>query len=203
MNNNFEHLRKYASLYEIAMEVEFVLLTATSQAKLKMAGNCMRQIIEGMLELVMKKYKCKYTEKLAENLYTARMEQIFSKETLTNLYKIKNVGNICSHAREIVTEKQIREMYYLVQKESFKMVNYYLNDRVVEDYHKQKIRNVKKENVQQVTSQQNVMEMNAQENLSKAEEPKFSLIDLIVEILGSIVGWGFLTALINSIAVGM
>ena len=85
MNNNFEHLRKYASLYEIAMEVEFVLLTATSQAKLKMAGNCMRQIIEGMLELVMKKYKCKYTEKLAENLYTARMEQIFSKETLTNL----------------------------------------------------------------------------------------------------------------------
>ena len=137
MRTNFTHLKEYPEYYELAVSVERRLLDAKNQADFKMAGNSMRQILEGMLQEVMRKYKGYVKDTFSGNFYSIKNGRIMDWDSLNNIEVMKECGNSCSHPHTCVTKREVMEMYGLLYKETYKMTSYYLTDKAIRAYKKE------------------------------------------------------------------
>ena len=135
MKTNFCHLKGYYRYYKIALEVEDVLSHYTNQTRLKMAGNSMRQILEGMLIEMAKKYG--KNPKRTFNLLFKDFKKsgVLDKESVENIEYIQQIGNDSSHPTKTVTEQEIHKMYELLYRETYKIVVYYLKEQTITNYH--------------------------------------------------------------------
>jgi len=140
MRTNFTHLREYPEYYELAVTAERQLLEAKNQTDFKMAGNAMRQIIEGMLQEVMRKYKGYAKDNLSGNFYGIKNAKIMEWDSLNNIETMRDYGNSCSHPHTYVTKREVILMYELLYEETYKMMTYYLTDKAIRAYKKEQER---------------------------------------------------------------
>lgn len=153
MRTNFEHLRKYPELKADATAAEEALLEeiqleqemskqagrtyadAKCMTKRKGAGNMLRQVLEGLLEILCNLYGIAFKpHDLFENMKNLEAMGIFNKKSLDNLHTIRKIGNKCSHRQGKPGKAEVRRMYELMYQESYKMINFYMKEETVAAY---------------------------------------------------------------------
>ena len=153
MRTNFEHLRKYPELLADATEAEESLVEeieleremsrqsgrtfadAKCMAKRKNAGNKLRQVLEGLLEILCNLYGIEFkAHDLFENMKRMESAGIFNKKSIDNLHAIRKIGNKCSHKQGRPGKGEVRRMYELMYQESYKIVTFYLKEETVAAY---------------------------------------------------------------------
>ena len=144
MRTNFSHLNKFPSFYEMAIEAEKMLVeTDYSLFEMKLIGNAMRQVAEGMVAIVNTQYFGEAKENFGSNIYTLSVNNVMDRESINNIRLLKEYGNACSHASGTISRSQICNMYEILYRETYKIVNYYLRDNVILDYKKSRKKQVK------------------------------------------------------------
>ena len=153
MRTNFEHLRKYPELLADATEAEESLVEeieleremsrqsgrtfadAKCMAKRKNAGNKLRQVLEGLLEILCNLYGIEFkAHDLFENMKRMESAGIFNKKSIDNLHIIRKIGNKCSHKQGRPGKEEVRRMYELMYQESYKIVTFYLKEETITAY---------------------------------------------------------------------
>lgn len=137
MRTNFNHLKPYPKYFESGVSVEKQIINAQNQAELKMAGNAMRQLVEGLLEELLAKHGL-VAKDFHDSIKQVKEQRIMHRASVNHLYRIKKLGNISSHPKDTISKEQLHEMYGLVYEETYRLVKYYLTDKAVNDYKKAK-----------------------------------------------------------------
>ncbi|MDD6157642.1 MAG: hypothetical protein PUB52_11560 [Lachnospiraceae bacterium] len=140
MRTNFTHLSGYPKFYETAVSAEGMILAAKNPSEMKMAGNAMRQVAEGLMKECLIKYGIQSDGSFRKNFNAARRNRIISRNSQRNFGTLIDYGNLSSHPGETITRQQLVLMYELLYEESYKMVNYYLKDQTVKKYKAEKQR---------------------------------------------------------------
>ena len=184
MRTNFNHLREYPKYFEIAKTAEKQILNAKNQAEFKMAGNLMRQLIEGLIGELVAKHGLEPKD-FGDALKKLKQGRIMHKASINHLYRIKDLGNICSHPKDTISEDELHEMYSLVYEESYRLVKYYLTDQAVNDYKKaQREGQIQNHDSKQSYHNQNKNVHNENQNVeSKSEGWIAALIGIAVVVV--------------------
>ena len=134
MRTNFAHLSGYPKFYEAAISAEKMVLRSKTQTEMKMAGNAIRQVAEGLLKECVKKYRGCCEKSNYRNYKMAKNANILSRNSLRNFNTLRDYGNQSSHPDDTITRQQLIMMYELLYEESYKMVHYYLKEETVKAY---------------------------------------------------------------------